>query len=80
MPGPVCSAPPAGSWRPIPTQSGPLAEEPRRRLNAAIGRRVLQRMEWMMASLPEDSPPRLAMSVLPRLREQNDQIIAMSRA
>ncbi len=51
----------------------------RRRLIAAIGLRVRHRMERMMASLPEDSPPRLVMSVLPRLREQNDQIIAMLR-
>jgi hypothetical protein len=34
-------------------------------------------MEHVMASLPESSPPKLVMSVLPRLREQNDQIIAM---
>ncbi len=50
-----------------------------RRLTAAIGLRVRRRMERMMASLPEDSPPRLVMSVLPRLRVQNDQIIAMLR-
>ncbi len=50
-----------------------------RRLTTAIGLRVRHRMERMMASLPEDSPPRLVMSVLPRLREQNDQIIAMLR-
>jgi hypothetical protein len=36
-------------------------------------------MEHMMASLPESSPPKLVMSVLPRLRDQNDQIITMLR-
>jgi hypothetical protein len=36
-------------------------------------------MEHMMASLPEGSPPKLIMSVLPRLRDQNDQMIAMLR-
>jgi hypothetical protein len=36
-------------------------------------------MEHMMASLPETSPPKLVMSVLPLLRDQNDQIIAMLR-
>jgi hypothetical protein len=36
-------------------------------------------MEHMMASLPDNSPPKLVMSVLPRLRDQNDQIIAMLR-
>ena len=42
-------------------------------------RRMLQRMEQMMASLPEDSPPKLVMSVLPRVRDQNEQIIALLR-
>lgn len=56
-----------------------LTRAPRRRLGATVRRRMLQRMERMMASLPEDSPPRLVMSVLPRLRDQNDEIIAMLR-
>ncbi len=51
----------------------------RRRLTAAISRRMLQRMEQMMASLPDDAPPKLIMTILPRLRDQNDQIIAMLR-
>jgi hypothetical protein len=33
----------------------------------------------MMASLPENSPPKLIVSVLPRLRDQNEQMIAMLR-
>lgn len=53
-----------------------LSQVPRRRLGAAISRRMLRHMEHMMASLPESSPPKLVMSVLPRLRDQNDQIIA----
>ena len=40
---------------------------------------MFQRMEHMMASLPEGSPPKLIMSVLPRLRDQNDQIITLLR-
>jgi hypothetical protein len=40
---------------------------------------MLQRMEHMMASLPENSPPKLIVSVLPRLRDQNEQMIAMLR-
>ena len=51
----------------------------RRRLEAAIRHRMLQRMERMMASLPDDAPPKLVVSVLPRLRDQNDKIIAMLR-
>lgn len=54
-----------------------LSAQPRRRAGSAFGRRMLQRMERMMASLPDDAPPKLIMSVLPRVREQNDQIIAM---
>jgi hypothetical protein len=37
------------------------------------------RMERMLASLPEDSPPRLVVSTLPRLAEQNEQILALLR-
>jgi hypothetical protein len=51
----------------------------RHSVSAAVRRRMLQRMEHMMASLPKGSPPKLIMSVLPRLRDQNDQIIAMLR-
>ena len=47
-----------------------LAREPRRRMGSAVRQRMLKRMERMMAGLPEGSPPRLVMSVLPRLREQ----------
>ena len=33
----------------------------------------------MMEGLPPDSPPKLVMSILPRLREQNEEIIALLR-
>jgi hypothetical protein len=33
----------------------------------------------MIEGLPTDSPPKLVMSILPRLREQNDDIIALLR-
>lgn len=46
-------------------------------LGAAFRRRMLRRMEHVLATLPEDAPPKLIMSVLPRLREQNDQIVAL---
>ena len=36
-------------------------------------------MARMMEGLPPDSPPKLIMSILPRLREQNDEIIALLR-
>jgi hypothetical protein len=34
-------------------------------------------MKRMMTSMPEDSPPRLVMSILPRLEAQNDEILAL---
>ncbi len=49
----------------------------RRRLSGALRAQMLKRMERMMAGLPEGSPPKLIMSVLPQLREQNNQIIRM---
>jgi len=54
-----------------------LSQAPRRRLGAALSRRMLRHMEHIMASLPETSPPKLVMSILPRLSDQNEQIIAM---
>ena len=54
-----------------------LPRETRLRLTAPLKRRISEHMQQMMASLPEDAPPRLIMSVLPKLQAQNDQIIAM---
>ncbi len=56
-----------------------LSRTPRRRLSVAVRRGMLKRMEHMMASLPEGSPPKLIVSVLPQLHDQNDQIIRMLR-
>jgi hypothetical protein len=36
-------------------------------------------MARMIEGLPADSPPKLVMSILPRLREQNDEIITLLR-
>jgi hypothetical protein len=36
-------------------------------------------MERMMERMPPDSPPKLVMSILPRLREQNDEIVTLLR-
>jgi hypothetical protein len=56
-----------------------LPPKRRRRLGARLKRRMTQRMEHMMAGLPEGSPPKLIMSILPQLRDQNEEIIAMLR-
>ena len=56
-----------------------LPREMRGRLTARVRHRMIENMEHMMASLPEGSPPKLVMSVLPRLQAQNDQILALLR-
>lgn len=54
-----------------------FSRAPRPGVGAAFGRRVLRHMARLLAMLPENAPPKLVMSILPRVREQNDQIIAM---
>lgn len=54
-----------------------LPRETRYRVTTTVAHWLAKRTETMMASLPEDAPPRLVMSVLPKLLAQNDQIIAM---
>jgi hypothetical protein len=49
---------------------------PDRRPEGTIRQRMMARM---IEGLPPDSPPKLVMSILPRLREQNDEIIALLR-
>ncbi len=56
-----------------------LPAEVRHRLTARAKRRMFAGMEHMMASLPEGAPPKLVMSILPKLQAQNDQLIAMLR-
>ncbi len=48
----------------------------RRLLRSNGGGRIVERM---MERMPPDSPPKLVMSILPRLREQNDEIVALLR-
>lgn len=49
---------------------------PDRRFGASIRQRMMARM---IEGLPPDSPPKLVMSILPRLQQQNDEIIALLR-
>ncbi len=44
-----------------------------------IGKWILDRMTRMMERMPENAPPKLIVSLLPRVREQNDQILALLR-
>ena len=54
-----------------------LPRDSRDRLTSTMRHRMIKRMEHIIASLPEDAPPKLVMSILPKLKAQNDQIIAM---
>ena len=47
---------------------------PRRNGFAGMRHKMIKRM---MAAMPEDSPPKLIISILPRLKEQNEQILAL---
>ena len=57
--------------------------ESRHRMTRTVGdwmtRKMLNHMGRVMASLPEGAPPKLVMSVLPKLEAQSEQIIAMLR-
>ena len=54
-----------------------LGGDLRGRLTSVVRRRMSEHMGQMMEGLPEGSPPKLVMSVLPKLQAQNDQIIAL---
>lgn len=57
-----------------------LLSKPRRdRIGALLSARMGRRMEHLMASLPDNSPPKLVMSMLPRMHAQNEQILEMLR-
>jgi hypothetical protein len=56
-----------------------LPRQSRDRLTSSARHRMLTHMEHMMASLPDDAPPKLVMSVLPKLKAQNEEIIALLR-
>jgi hypothetical protein len=47
-----------------------------RRQLGAVRQRIMARM---LEGMPPDSPPKLVMSILPRLQQQNDEIIALLR-
>lgn len=60
-----------------------VPRESRHRASRAVGdwmtKKMLNHMGRMMASLPESAPPKLIASILPKLQEQNEQIIEMLR-
>jgi hypothetical protein len=60
-----------------------IPRESRHRATRAVGdwmtKQMLNHMGRMMANLPEGAPPKLIASILPKLQDQNEQIIAMLR-
>jgi hypothetical protein len=58
----------------ISTRTGSSETRPRESRFAAMRNRMMKRM---LASMPDDSPPKLIMSVLPRLQAQNERILAL---
>ncbi len=58
---------------------GFLPQKARDRLTAPLRRWMSGHVEHMMARLPDNAPPKLIMSLLPKLQAQNDQIIALLR-
>lgn len=54
-----------------------LPRDLRDRVSSVLKHKVREGVEHMMADLPEGSPPKLVMSVLPKLQAQNERIIAM---
>ncbi len=54
-----------------------LPRELRARPVAAVRRWIAKHMEQMMVSLPANAPPKLVMSILPKLQVQHEQIIAL---
>lgn len=42
--------------------------------HAGLRRRMMKRM---LEAMPEDAPPKLVISILPRLQEQNGQILTL---
>jgi hypothetical protein len=58
----------------ISTRNGSRETGARETGFAAMRNRMMKRM---MASMPDDSPPKLIMSILPRLQAQNETILAL---
>jgi hypothetical protein len=56
-----------------------MSPKSRRRFTAPIGRWIMGHMERMVARLPEGAPPKLVMSILPKLQTQNGEIIVLLR-
>lgn len=50
-----------------------------RSIAAKVKEGLHTRMGRMLENMPEDSPPRLIMSTLPRLTEQNTEILSLLR-
>ena len=57
----------------------PERRESMSQMPAAMRTRMMERMARMMEEMPEDLPPKVFMSSLRRLQEQNDELLALMR-
>ena len=48
-------------------------------LPTAVRERMMKRMARMMEEMPEDAPPKVLMSSLRRIQEQNEELLALMR-
>ncbi len=56
-----------------------LSKERRDRLASAMERGMARRMGHAMDSLPDDAPPKLVKQGIPKLQEQNEEILELLR-
>lgn len=57
----------------------PEQQEPIQRFRRSVAKRMVKGMERVMDELPEDSPPKLVASTLPRLQEQHEEVLTLLR-
>jgi hypothetical protein len=63
----------------LPPERRESISQMRESMRGRMRERMMERMRRIMEEMPDDSPPKLVMSTLPRLQEQNDQILALLR-
>ncbi len=57
----------------------PERREPVERFRRSVAERMTKHMERVFEAMPEDSPPKLIVSTLPRLEEQNEEVLTLLR-
>jgi len=63
----------------VPPEGREKISEMRATMRERMAERMAERMGRMMEQMPDDSPPKLFMSTMRRLQEQNDELLALMR-